>query len=63
MITNVSMFKFQMYRTAQSISFPDSSSVCSEQVSDFIDDMSKAIGCPLEYVLVPLLPCIAGKTH
>ncbi|XP_005094363.1 uncharacterized protein LOC101853843 [Aplysia californica] len=48
------------YRMAQSIAFPEPSTACGERVAGFLEDLARAIGCPVEYVLVPLLPCIGG---
>uniref|UniRef100_A0A0B7AHL5 DUF3987 domain-containing protein n=1 Tax=Arion vulgaris TaxID=1028688 RepID=A0A0B7AHL5_9EUPU len=48
------------YRTAQNIAFPDPKSACGERVGEWIEDLARGIGCPVEYVLVPLLPCVGS---
>ncbi|XP_055869399.1 uncharacterized protein LOC129923247 [Biomphalaria glabrata] len=49
-----------IYRTAQNICFPETKVACGNIVGDYLEDLARGIGCPVEYVLVPLLPCIGG---
>ncbi|CAL1526990.1 unnamed protein product [Lymnaea stagnalis] len=49
-----------VYRTAQNIGFPDPKVACGDVVGEFLEDTARGIGCPVEYVLVPMLPCIGG---
>ncbi|GFO34266.1 hypothetical protein PoB_006077100 [Plakobranchus ocellatus] len=48
------------YRAAQNITFPEPRSACGERVAEFVEDLARGVGCPVEQILVPLLPCIGG---
>ena len=50
------------YRAAQNISFPETRQACGERVAELVDDLAQGVGCPVEQVLVPLLPCIGGRS-
>lgn len=50
------------YRTAQNIAFPDCKLTFGETTGEFLEDLARGIGCPVESVLVPLLSCIGSKS-
>ncbi|KAH9499276.1 hypothetical protein Btru_003590 [Bulinus truncatus] len=49
-----------IYRTAQNICFPEARLACGNIVGGFMEDIARGVGCPVEYILVPLLPCVGG---
>lgn len=48
------------YRTAQMVTLPDVRRVCGVQAGQLVRNLAKGVGCPQEYVLMPLLACCAG---
>ncbi|GFR87178.1 hypothetical protein ElyMa_004217400 [Elysia marginata] len=48
------------YRAAQNIAFPEPREACGARVAEIVEDLAQGVGCPVEQILVPLLPCIGG---
>ncbi|XP_059148660.1 uncharacterized protein LOC131935932 isoform X2 [Physella acuta] len=48
------------YRTAQNIGFPDTRLTFGETTGEFLEELARGIGCPVEFVLVPLLSCVGS---
>lgn len=48
------------YRAAQNIPFPQPEEACGTRVAELLKDLAQGVGCPVEQILVPLLPCIGG---
>ena len=47
-------------REAQAIEFPRIFDILNPEVYDVVTALSQSIGCPVEFIFVPLLTCIAG---
>ncbi|KAL8624880.1 hypothetical protein ACOMHN_016176 [Nucella lapillus] len=48
------------YKTAQMITLPDVASICGQQAGQLVQDLAQGVGCPDEFVLLPLLSCCSA---
>lgn len=49
------------YKTAQNVAFPDVGFICSSHVKRLVLGYCNSIGCPQEYIFLPLLTTCAGN--
>jgi hypothetical protein len=49
------------YKMAQMVSLPDMAHVCGNAAGQLVKSLAAGVGCPEEYILMPLLTCCSGN--